>query len=368
MIRKVYLDFIKRKISQKDMLWVFRRAIQYALIHISFLIGRPLCGPILGTLVTNYTCNYRCGMCNLPSRDLTLKKKNLKELTTSEMKAILKDFALLRTAGIGFTGGEPLLRKDIFELLKYTKDLGMITHLNTNGFFLDDGNIERLFDAEVDSLNISLDGATRETHDTIRGHAGAFNKVVTAVKKIDALRKEKKSSLRVKLVAVISDRNIDEVPEFIKLAFELRADCVEFIPQQPFSNTSASTNLGNDRIFMNKLNGLIRYFIDLKHKGAKIENSPRHLKMFEKSFKGDKMPFKCYAGYNSYAVDCYGEIYPCVPWFNWGVSTYNMGKSNIRDIWYSKEYNKVRNDILKCKGCYLNCQAELNLLFDLRHL
>jgi MoaA/NifB/PqqE/SkfB family radical SAM enzyme len=284
------------------------------------------------------------------------------------MKAVLRDFAILGTVGIGFTGGEPLLRKDIFELLRYTKELGMIAHLNTNGFFLDDDNIEKLLEAQVDSLNISLDGASSKTHDALRGFAGAFDKVVAAVKKINLLRQKRNNPIRLKLVAVINDRNIDEVPAFIRLAAGLEADCVEFIPQQPFSSTSTPQELSRNRIFMDKLSKLTAYLLKLKGGALRIENSPRHLKMFTRSFKGLRPPLHCYAGYNSYTVDCYGEIYPCLPWLNWNLAACNIGNSNLRDIWYSRQYQQIRKDVLRCKGCYLNCQTELNLLFNLGRL
>src|SRR4030042_5872501 len=119
MIRKVYLDFIRDKIAKGNLKWLFSRGRQYFLIHTSFLIGKPLCGPILGTFFTTYKCNYRCRMCDLPSREKKLLEKGLKELPTANLKALLKDFADLGTAGIGFTGGEPLMREDIFELLEY---------------------------------------------------------------------------------------------------------------------------------------------------------------------------------------------------------------------------------------------------------
>lgn len=335
------------------------------MIHISFFIGRPLCGPILGTFVTNYSCNYHCKMCDLPLRDEQIRKKGLKELSTLQLKQLLKDFAELGISGIGFTGGEPFLRSDIFELLKYTKDLGMITHLNTNGFFLNEENVKKLLQARVDSINISLDGAKSQTHDAIRMYSGAFNKVIDAVECINVFRKKTNTPIRLKIVTVVNENNVDEVPDLVKLSADLKTDCIEFIPQHDFATSGEPSVLNFDDSFLKKINQTIKYILELKRQGIKIENSYRNLKFFERSFKKIKSLLVCYAGYNSYAVDCYGEIYPCMPWVNWGRSVGNIKDTTLKEFWYSAKYNKIRNDISRCKECYLNCQAELNLLFNL---
>lgn len=365
MIRKVYLDFIKDKVAKKDLKWLIKRARQYFLIQISYRLRRPLCGPVLGTLFTTYKCNYRCKMCNLPLREEEFRKKGREELSTSHMKGLLEDFRALGTNGIGFTGGEPLLRKDIFELLAYAKELEMITHLNTNGFFLNEENAERILKAKVDSINISLDAARAKTHDSIRGCDGAFDRVISAVKILNVMRGKKKVSLRVKVVTVLDESNIDEVEDIIELAADLGVDCVEFIPQQPFFESWPAAAAGFDEEFFKKLSQTTKYLLGLKRKNISLENSPRHIKLFEKSFKNIKFPLKCFAGFNSYAVDCFGDIYPCMPWINWGRPAGNIKDMPFKRFWYSAAYNEIRAKISKCRGCYLNCQAELNMLFNI---
>jgi len=364
MIRKIYIDFIKERISQGKIGWLLKKGVQYFLVYCSYVAGKPLCGPILGTLVTNYACNYHCKMCDLPERERALKAEGFKEFSTQQLKGLIKEFAQLGVGGIGFTGGEPLLRKDIFELIKYTRSLGMFAHLNTNGFFIDQEIADKLFDAGTDSINISLDGATAKTHDAIRNHAGAFDKVIRAAKIIKVQQKKNKKAIRFKLVSVIGQVNIDEVPALIKLSRDLDADCIEFIPEQGFSaNKDSASDV--DKGFLEKVNRTVDYLLDQKKKGQRIENSLNHLRLFANSFKGDRSPLRCYAGYNSYAVDCYGQIYPCVPWVNWQKSVGIVKERSLKELWYSEELNKSRKEIDRCKDCYLNCQAELNILFNL---
>lgn len=363
MIRKVYLDFIKNKIANRDIHWLLSRGLQYALIHLSYIGRQPLCGPILGTLITNYSCNYHCVMCDLPARDRELKQKGMKELETEGMKGIIRDFATLGISGIGFTGGEPLLRKDIFDLLSYTKSLGMITHLNTNGFFMTGDTSLKIIEAGVDSINISLDGANPATHDAIRQHNGAFEKVVAAIQRLNALREKTGSAIRLKTVAVLDRQNISEVPDMIKLATELKVDCVEFIPRQPFTG-KPKDDVSTDETFLAEVDRLTAYLLEFKNTDIRIENSPTHIRMMKSSFTDKPSTLKCYAAYNSLAVDCFGEIYPCVPWYNWSKPVGNIQNMGLKEFWYSAEYNKIRKEISACKDCYLNCQAELNILFN----
>ena len=365
MIRRQYRDFIKKSTSQEGLPWLLKRLAQYFLIHTSFMAKRALCGPILGSLVTNYTCNYHCVMCDLPLRDKILRDRGLKELSTEQLKKVLKDFALLGVCGVGLTGGEPFLRKDIYELLAYAKKLRMITHISTNASLLNEENVQKTLATGVDSINISLDGACSQTHDQIRQVQGSFDKVVAAIECIDRLRREKNISVRLKIVSVINQRNIDEAPDLLKLSSKLNADCVEFIPQQPFSSAAMTSPTPVDPVFLEKVTRYVKLFLDLQARGAKIENSSGHLSLFPKAFGNERIPFHCYAGYNSLAVDCFGEIYPCVPWFNWDKSVGNVAHQDLKEFWYSRQYDKSRDEILQCHGCYLTCQSELNLLFKL---
>jgi MoaA/NifB/PqqE/SkfB family radical SAM enzyme len=321
-----------------------------------------MCGPAVAFLVTNYDCNYRCKMCDLPERGNMLRNGGLKELTTTEMKDSIAELAKLGVSGIGFTGGEPLLRKDIFELIKYTKELGLIANFNTNGFYLDKENARALIESGIDSINISLDSADKHMHDSIRGCSGAFDKAIEAIGHINALRDNRRRRPRLKVVSVISERNVKDIPELLGLLSTLRVDCAEFIPEQPiYAGASGNTTYGPE--FFSTLKKNIGYILKFDQNKLKIENSARHLKLFERSFKNERPPFRCYAGYNSYAMDCYGELYPCIPWVSLGKPAGNIKEMSAKDFWYSPKYDRIRDAVLKCKGCYLNCQAELNLLF-----
>jgi len=117
MIRKVYRDLIFRKLRQEGPGWLYRRSRQYLLLQLSGLLRRPLCGPALGTLMVTYRCNFHCAMCDMPLQAAARCSAGHREYDTARFREIIGEFAQLGVPGIGFTGGEPLLRQDIFERL-----------------------------------------------------------------------------------------------------------------------------------------------------------------------------------------------------------------------------------------------------------
>jgi len=363
MVRKVYMDFLRRQAGAGRLGWILGLGAQYVLTKLSFLVRRPWCGPILGTLVTNYECNLRCRMCRLPEGGRLLPRETRNALSTEGMRAVIDGFASLGTRGIGFTGGEPMLRPDLFHLMRHTRDRGMLTHLNTNGTLLDEAASRAVLEAGVDSLNVSLDGATEATHDRIRGVPGAFARTLESIRRIDRMRKKAGAPLRLKVVAVLSEDNLDEVPETLRLGAELGVDCVEFIPRQPFPE-GPGKGVPAGPALLAKVDAAVRLLGDRSSLPLPLENSPGMLALFVPSFRGDPSPLTCHAGYNSLAVDCYGRIYPCVPYVNWNRPVGQLDGKGLREFWYSREYGPARREIARCHACTLNCQAELNLLFQ----
>lgn len=368
MIRKTYRDFMIRKMKEVGPAWLVSRARQYLLLHLSSAICRPLCGPIHGSLMVTYRCNFSCEMCDFPQKGCGRQRAGEQELDTDSFRRIIGEFARLGTPGLGFTGGEPMLRADIYDLLAYTHQQGMITHLNTNGYFIDDQAAGRLVDIGVESVNISLDGACPETHDRIRSHSGAFERATAAVERLHRLRRQRGAFLRIKIVAVIDGSNIDEVPDLIRLSHQLGADCIEFIPRQPFSDADLASDrsAAADEALPAKVDKMVEHVKNAANEGFGIENSPAHLRLFRSALAGLPSPVRCRAGYNSLLVDCYGDVFTCFPFISWGRPAGNIRNSSLVDLWKSPEYQKHRDVASGCHDCYLNGQLELNLLFDHR--
>ncbi|MFQ6099090.1 MAG: radical SAM protein, partial [Armatimonadota bacterium] len=119
------------------------------------------------------TCNLRCIHCYADSENRPYQG----ELTTDEGKALIRDLADFGVPALLFSGGEPLMRKDVFELASYARQLGVRPTLSTNGTLITPEVARRIKDAGFTYVGISLDGIG-EVNDHFRGKVGAFEKAV----------------------------------------------------------------------------------------------------------------------------------------------------------------------------------------------
>jgi putative heme d1 biosynthesis radical SAM protein NirJ1 len=125
---------------------------------------------------TTKTCNLSCTHCYSDSEN-----KNYKgELTTEEAKEFINNLANFNVPVLLFSGGEPLLRKDIFQLVKYAADKGIRPTISTNGTIITSEVARRLKSLGVGYVGISLDGMP-ETNDKFRGQEGAFKKAINGI-------------------------------------------------------------------------------------------------------------------------------------------------------------------------------------------
>ena len=122
-------------------------------------------------------CNLTCKHCYSISADIDFPG----ELSTAEIRSVMDDLQGFGVPVLILSGGEPLLRPDIFEISARAKEMGFYVGLSTNGTLIDAGNIEQIAAIGYDYVGISLDGM-RETHDRFRQKAGAFDASLNAIR------------------------------------------------------------------------------------------------------------------------------------------------------------------------------------------
>jgi radical SAM protein with 4Fe4S-binding SPASM domain len=131
--------------------------------------------PVLSELAVTYRCNLACNFCYVGDHQYG-------ELETNDVKKVI--YKILHEAqvpSISFTGGEPMLRSDIVELVSYAADIGMWTNLITNGALLTHNNVRRLKNAGLSSAQVSIEGPSASIHDRITGVSGSFAKTLTGI-------------------------------------------------------------------------------------------------------------------------------------------------------------------------------------------
>ncbi len=162
---------------------------------------------------TTRTCNLACAHCRAAA---TLGPYG-GELTTAEGKQLLADVAGMGPAVIILTGGEPLLRADIFELAAYGHGLGLRMVMAVNGTLVTPEIAERLRESGIQRLSISLDGANAASHDRLRQVPGAF---AGALRGIEVL---KAAGLPFQINTTVIVDNKGELPDIYRLVQELGA-------------------------------------------------------------------------------------------------------------------------------------------------
>ena len=150
----------------------------------------------------------------------TAHAKAYGELTTEEWKRVIREAAALGVLQIGFSGGEPLARRDLAELVRAAREANLYTNLITSGIGLDDDRVRALRDAGLDSVQLSFQSDEADLADEIAGaHAHQ--------RKLDVAANIRAAGIPLSLNFVIHRRNIDRLPQMIELAETLGAERVE---------------------------------------------------------------------------------------------------------------------------------------------
>jgi mycofactocin biosynthetic radical S-adenosylmethionine protein MftC len=163
--------------------------------------------PICLTWELTYACNLACVHCLSSSG-----RRDPRELTTAEAKAVLDELRELQVFYINIGGGEPMIRRDFFELVDYAVGNGIGVKFSTNGTFLDAAAAGRLAAMDYLDVQISLDGIDAETNDTVRGR-GSY---ATARRAMDALRDAGFGPFKISVV--VTRHNVGQLDEFKGLA------------------------------------------------------------------------------------------------------------------------------------------------------
>lgn len=322
-------------------------------LYLSRVLNISLIKPKTVTLTLTSKCNLRCIMCD------HWKLKNQEELDIGEIKYLIdqiKDWGIVE---IELSGGEPFVRKDIWEIIKYASFKNLKMNITTNGTLLNKKNLERLFAYKVNRLQISLDGIG-DTQDRIRGVKGTYEKIIRTVKQINGMRKQRHSTMEVNATTVIMQQNIHELADLVNLTKEIGFDSITL---QPVNDSNLA--IGKKKRYnplrvkdLQELDKQINRLIELRKKDAYIGNPVSYLKIVNDYFRNKKLKkIKCYSGFIGTIITPGGRLWTCKGDFG------NLKKEGMQNVWYSEGANEKRKLIKKCKTpclypCYLSSKGE----------
>ncbi|MBN1491819.1 MAG: radical SAM protein [Phycisphaerae bacterium] len=176
-------------------------------------------GPRLVFWETTAACNLECVHC----RRLDVARELARDdLTTAEARALIVEIAKAGTAILVFSGGEPLMRPDLFELAMLAREYGLIIALASNGTMIDATLAGRIAGVGFHRVSVSLDGATAATHDVLRQQPGAFDRAVNALEALHA------AGVPTQLNCTIARHNANELAEVLALGERVGVDAVHY--------------------------------------------------------------------------------------------------------------------------------------------
>jgi pyrroloquinoline quinone biosynthesis protein E len=168
-----------------------------------------------------YSCPLQCPYCANPL-DFA---RHSQELSTEEWKRVLSEARAMGAVQLGLSGGEPLVRRDLTEIVRHARQLGYYTNLITSGYGMTEAKILELKDAGLDHIQVSIQSPEKTLNDELAG-------VESYEHKKEVARLVKKHGYPMVLCVVIHRRNIHQMREILDMAIELEADYLELANTQ----------------------------------------------------------------------------------------------------------------------------------------
>ena len=278
-----------------------------------------------------YNCNLRCKMCPFwrrPSPDPSLAQE----------KAVLKQIYFSGAVGVAFEGGEPLLRKDLIDILAFSRSLPLHTSLITNGTLLE-SRIDEIAPHVNGVVYVSLDGLEK-THDAIRGVSGSFRKAVRGI----GAAKEK---VAVTINTTVMAENIDEIESLVHLAKDLDTKISVAVAHE-YCNANMSSPDAS------KIPKIAHRLMEMKREGYPVVNSMGYFRVMAKEKKWRCKPW------TMINIDPHGNVVlPCYVHNNYASST-SMFQSGIKGAVADFDWKKIDN----CQRCSLHCYVEPSLVLS----
>ncbi len=250
--------------------------------------------------ITN-KCNIRCRHCFTDAKN----NSDIKELNTDDVKKIMNELVKLNVNRLALGGGEPLVRSDIYELIRYGSERKLRIHISSHGLLLTENNIKKLKKCGLDSIQISIDSSIAAQHDYLRNYPGLFDKCLEAIKLI------KKYGINLLVSTTITKLNINELIDIADMVKSAGVKLHRFIRFVPVGRGNDFKNMlyVEGEMLLDKVSQLRKKYE--KHFFGNIKN---HFGIPIITYSDDKYknnPIGCEAGKLSIDILPNGNVVPC---------------------------------------------------------
>ena len=303
-------------------------------------------------------CNLKCVHCRSSSQ---LEAKGHPDFPFAEATRIIDDISSYAKPVVVLSGGEPLLRSDVFDIARYGTDKGLRMCLATNGTLVTKDICNRIKDSGIQMVSLSLDGSTAEVHDNFRNQPGAFAGTLNAAALF------RKHDIKFLINSSFTKRNQKEIPKIYRLAKEIGATAWYMFMIVP---TGRGKDIMAELISPEDYEEILGWHYEME----KEENdllvrptcAPHYYRIVLQKSKEKKDKFKrrslkfstggakgCLAGQLICLIDVDGEVLPCS---YFPKSAGNIRTQSFKDIWENSALFKELRDFKSYKGSCGRCE------------
>lgn len=289
-------------------------------------------------------CNMKCKYCINRSKEI---KSNKLDLGT--IKRVIREYNNLSDDGtVVITGGEPLVRKDIIDILNYSKKFEIEVCLDTNGTLIDKDMAEKIVEASVDYVGISLDAPKKIQNKLYQG--ALYEKIVNGVKN---LKREEEGNMGIYNLSLLCQKNKNYIEEITIKSIKLGFDSIYFQPLFPGAKEFYRKNKLRPEDYE-----IADEILRLKEKYSKYIgfNSDSYLEKMGEFIREGERNFGC-GGLSSYIhINSQGEIFPCPFSYDFSNSErFKLGNINnmkLEDIDPKTIPKEELSRKSRCKKCF----------------
>jgi len=288
-----------------------------------------------------YRCNERCVHCYLDHEDHG-------ELTKDEVFRVLGELAESGTLLLTFSGGEIFLRKDLFEILERSRELGFDVSLKTNAILIHAMQARKLVELGVRRVQVSIYSADAAIHDSITKVRGSLERSLTAIRLLKA------QGLQVKIACPLMKQNLSSYQEVVDLAAELGVPYVidlTITPKMDGDREPLSLRATGAELFPILQERSCGGRASAEKAASSAESLGSAVSSSVESTAYDDLT--CSAGHNSCYISPYGDVFPCV---QMPVAAGNLRQKSFQEVWRgSSEMKRVRaireSQLRVCSKC-----------------
>lgn len=320
--------------------------------------------PLYVQFAVSKNCDLKCRMCQAVE-----SRKHERELTVTEIKRLARVLADLEIGVLVLTGGEPLLRKDLPEIVEAFTRQGISVRLQTNATLATDRRVESLVSAGLKEVTISLDTLDPVKQDNINGSVGSWMRIMRGLSVFSRHLPLKGNMSGINIV--VSKLNIHEIPELIRFTTEI-GFYASLIPVHVSANGDGKKEKAGEFIVRadspdfafteedhSVLDSVYSRVLQMKKDGFLVYNSNRFLKESPDFLKHKKIHWKCDSPTLYFSISPEGRFLPCVD-----IKTdKSMLGSDFIETYRSSDFlSEIRGIVDKCPGCMYACWPEITYL------